>query len=343
MKTIKDRSLKFETGITSGIGHRLLWEFNFYPLSLLFKGYANTNIRIYHGRGFYDDEGEEVYAKSNVIVWQKTGSKVTSEDDERALVSHRVQTGATLTAGKYSFPFEFQIPANARQSVPPVVDSHADFAYLSYYIKATIKRGKMFKRGNVVSHRGIWVERAVDLAKDPNNMIAVHEEKVQTTGLLTSGKVVCRASLPCRGYIRGSHNHVPLRLEVDNQSGGEINNVKACVVLLVSYRSTPKSWHGTKSTKVKGVRVYEGAIASGMCPQFDLKLPLAFHESGVDGNLIPAGTLDDCDLIDCKYEVYVHLKRKGMHRDVEMHIPINIGTENTSSVYPSLENVQLKD
>ena len=312
-----------------------------------FKGHANTCLGMYNGQTYYEDRGEIVYAREGVLAWQKEGGSLkVDDDDEEVLVKDKVQTGKSLAPGSYTFPYNFKLPESAIQSVPPIVHSCNDSAALTYYIKATIKKGKTFKRGNVVANQGIWVEKPFDLAKDPSNLASVNEEKEQSTGIFTKGKVVCRASLPCRGFIRGSDNHVPLRLEVDNQSGGDIDNVKAYVQLHGHYRAKNNRWHCTKSTRIKGHKAEEGVIASGMCPQLNMKVPLEFKENCLDGNLIPVGNLEDCDIIDVKYELIVILKRSGLHRNVEMTIPILIGTENSScvagSVYPSLSGLKVK-
>ena len=60
----------------------------------------------------------------------------------------------------------------------------------------------------------------------------------------------------------------------------------------------------------------------------NLELPLEFMD--IDNNLIPSGTLDDCGLIDVKYEIVIKLKRKGLHRNMELKIPVTIGTTNSS-------------
>ena len=68
-----------------------------------------------------------------------------------------------------------------------------------------------------------------------------------------------------------------------------------------------------------------------MEPKLEWLLPWDFSGCSMDGNLMPTGTLDDCKLIDIKYEVIVKVKRSGLHRDMELQIPIYIGNSNSKS------------
>ena len=85
----------------------------------------------------------------------------------------------------------------------------------------------------------------------------------------------------------------------------------------------------------------EGEIADSQSKVIQMKVPLDFSESAIDSNLIPAGTLSDCPLIDVRYELTIKVKRPGMHRNIEMNIPIKIGSVNSKfspseGMYPKL-------
>ncbi len=73
-----------------------------------------------------------------------------------------------------------------------------------------------------------------------------------------------------------------------------------------------------------------------------MEVPLDFSEAAIDSNLIPAGTLSDCQYIDVKYDLNIKVKRSGMHRNIEFNVPIKIGNVNSSGdvsqggLYPSL-------
>ena len=61
----------------------------------------------------------------------------------------------------------------------------------------------------------------------------------------------------------------------------------------------------------------------------DWLLPWDFSGCSLDGNLMPTGTLTDCKLIDIKYDLIVKVKRAGLHRNMELQIPIFIGNKDS--------------
>ena len=299
-------------------------------------GHASTNIRIYHGRGYYDDRGNINYLNETKSLWQKSDGKTTSDTTE--LLEPTVGSGQYIPAGKHRFPFEFIIPADGLPSVPPLVTSHADYAFISWRLKAIINKDKMLRRGNIVTHKGIWVERPVKSTfnVDPTFMSPFRVEEERETGIFGSaGMISCRIDLSRKLYMR--NETVPVRLEIDNKSDGIIEEVKVCIVLGGKYRAKDSKWHGSRSIKVKSTRVREGPVSGGTSPVYNLEIPLDFNGDALDSNLIPGGTLEDCPIIDIHYDVVVELKRKGLHRNIKLEAPIVIGNGTPDTLYPSLK------
>ena len=58
---------------------------------------------------------------------------------------------------------------------------------------------------------------------------------------------------------------------------------------------------------------------------FNWNLPWDFSDCSVDGNLMPVGDLDCSVLLDINYEIDIDIKRSGLHRNMDIHIPIHIG------------------
>ncbi len=304
-------------------------------LRITFKGRALVRIRVYHPRGFYDDYGEEFYVQEETVFWHKADGKDVT--DQFALLStFSLPPSSYIPPGNHRFPFEYVIPADARGSVPDLINSYSDFGYLGYRLKALIDQGKTFHRGNIVTCKGIWVEKSFDIAKVPDEMTPITCEETLMTGFLVkSGKIGLKATLPRRAYIRGET--IPVTLDIENINKIPIDSISARVCLHGKMRAGTGPLRPCRSLSTKSVKVDGESIPADTIRRIQLELPLDFNDSYVDSNLVPAGTLDDCKLLDVHYEIIIKGKRKGVHRDMELNIPITLGTENSATnLYPQL-------
>jgi hypothetical protein len=307
-------------------------------LVLKMRGRAGVSIRIYHPRGYYDHRGHEDYIKENVTFWEKSTSKKSSDvSDEFSLLSTSsgLASSKSIPPGKHQFPFDFKLPSSDQtcSSVPTLVPSTHNYAHVSFRLKAVIDKGKSFGRGNICTHRPIWLEKSFDIGKDKSNLQAASAQESLDTGVAfwKSGKITCNARVPRTVFLKGED--IPLTIEIDNQSKSQITSVTAKIVLGGKAKGGTSVMSPSMPINVKATKLKEGPLNPGMCPVINWTLPMDFRQSSVDNLLIPAGNLADCNLIDIKYYIKIELKRKGLHRNMELSIPIKVGTENSAEQY----------
>ena len=291
-----------------------------------------------------DLEGTDVYAEEETLAWQTDKGRKGDVGDKFTLldggnVPSSLQS-KVLPAGDHKFFFEFTLPSECPGSTPDLIAScgigsnWSDYAYIFYRVKAKIDSGKTFTR-DPVTYKGLWVDQMMDIAADEDDMSPFSLDKCLDTGIAfcKGGRVSCTAKLPRRAFVRGEE--IPITLEIENQASGEIAGVEAQVVLSGEARAGTGLWAVKRPINLKGKKVEETGIPKGKHGVIQLKVPLDFSESPIDSNLIPAGTLSDCPIIDVQYDVAVKVKRPGLHRNIEMDIPIKIGNLNGSAAPPS--------
>jgi hypothetical protein len=297
------------------------------------QGRSFVQVRCYHSKGYFDVTGEETFVREKKSVWERISDKGDVGDQMSLLaVEAGIAKSSVLAEGSHSFPFEFSIPTDVPQSAPPMVISTHNKGYLMYRIKAAIDQQKTGGFGNIVIHKGIWIQKEVDIAQDPKNLERVHVEETLETNTIAfwkSGKITVRATMEKPGCLIGQP--VPIRIEICNESNGEINAVSACIRMYGKARQANSRAAAGNTIDVKSEKVKEGAVAVGMNPVYSWVLPWDFSNCSVDGNLLPVGDLNDSKLLDINYEINIKLKRKALHRNMELHIPIFVGSTNSKA------------
>lgn len=297
-------------------------KFNLEKINLDFIGSAKTRYRVYHGRGYYDSMEEEKYIDKKLSLWTK--------DDSFSGTSTSPSGGADLPPGEYEWPFEFQIPVDGIiSSVPCLNPCTVFYNYVAYRLKAVLDKGNMFNRGGIATCQGIWVEKEADVAANMENMNPIVDKKYQQTGVFNDGHIELHVKLPKAGYVVGED--VPVSIEVDNRSGGVVEEIEAKVVLSGKYVTGKSKLSCSKSFKHEANPVKAGPIANGESPHFDWTLNLIFSNTEIDEHLLPPTDLN-CNLMYVKYNVVVTAKRKAMHRDVTLKVPITIGNTNSKEM-----------
>ncbi|ELU00990.1 hypothetical protein CAPTEDRAFT_207944, partial [Capitella teleta] len=301
-------------------------------LQVAFVGQVTMNIRMYHQHGYYDDTRHEEFVKEKTILWEKASDKDTAPADTFSLLgvsSGEPQRSRVLPAGKHRFSFEFHIPSDAPPTVPPLYISTTNYAHLVWRLKAKIVTGSFFKCKNITTHRGILLRTDLDIATNPENLTSISTEEELDTGLLwNSGKITCKATVGQAGHIRGEP--VNLTLELNNSSGGNINRVEAFVRCHGKARLSESKLSCSLKINLKTTKVIMEDIKSNSYEVFRRTIPWDFKESSADGNLLPVGHLEESKMLDVNYEVTIKIKRKGLHRNFELCVPLEIGTVNSA-------------
>ena len=288
-----------------------------------FLGEAISNVKTYDKYAYFDESHRETYANDHCVLWQRTGLDIAGKDD-------KPETGEMIPAGDHRFPFTFTIPMETSQSTPNLLPSCQRSCYVVYRLKAMIATESVEEegQGDIVTHKGLWVEKPFDIAEDPDNLVPFTDEETLDTGVIfKSGSISIKATLPRRGFVRGEE--IPLTLEIDNQTLGDIDRVSACIAMHGVFRYFPTKLSATRSIKICSAKKQIRNVSETSQTILDWKLAWDFTGASVDGNLLPTGTLDDCKLIDVKYDVLVKVKRAGMHRNMHLEIPLVIGNKNS--------------
>ena len=308
-------------------------------LNLEFHGGAHTKIIVRRGQSSRAAKGKEIYVNNNTWLWLKKGVHKTA-----SVGLLPIATEDALRPGRHTFPFKFAMPSHAKPSVPPFKRGR-DSAHLAYFLKATIDKGIPLRKGNIVLHQALWVNRPKDIA---HNLQPVRVDQTLATGFMSccfGGRksITCRTSLPHSGFIKG--DAVPLSLEIDNNSGHVIPEVTCSVEARCIFKARDCSRQRIKILQKDGVQLRTGPISPNMSPFFQLMLqtdgfPATFFSGGIDGMLVPPTPFSDCGIIYVDYRVKVEFKKKGACCKSRIYIPIMTGTHNsgqlgsTSNPYP---------
>ncbi|ELU10637.1 hypothetical protein CAPTEDRAFT_215174 [Capitella teleta] len=303
---------------------------------LNFVGQTAVNVRFYKKSEQKDNTQYEKFANETRVLWARTSDSGRSQtSDKYSLLDTPESPSAFCTemeAGEHKFYFDFDIPEDAPQSIPPLVISSVNFAHLVWRLKAKIHMGSFFKVGNISTHRGLWVAREYDIATMTDSLLPVIVEESVDTGIMPfkkGGKLKCKASIPRAAHVRG--HSVQLKLEVDNQSKGEISKVQAYIRLQGRARLSDQKLSLSNKIHLKSEHAIEGPVGAGMCPTYEWTLPWDWSDSSADGRWLPVGQLEESKLIDFKYEVVVKLSRKGLHRTMELCLPLTVGSYDSGA------------
>ena len=274
-----------------------------------------------------DAYGEEKYMDESIMLW--TRAKCGANLSEKLIPNSDVLPPSDrIPPGDYEFPFAFQIPPIALASCPPLYDVDGRQCHIVYRLVAVINRNKLFKRGNILAMQGLWVEQEVDIADNADDLVPLVVEKSYKPGVFRkSGHLNCIARLPSRAFVKGET--IELDLEIANHTPLDIDEVRARVVIEGKARTGYGTFDETVRFKNRSEKEKCGMIAINTTET--CKLSLDLKNTGIDNNLLPfSRNLQNCKLIDLKYTIEIKFKRKGLHRKLDMKIPIVLGSHNTA-------------
>ena len=278
----------------------------------------------------YRAKGVDTHMTEYLTLWHNTKTKPKTSGDHVVCVDDEVlPVSDSIPPGSHDIPFQFVIPGDAKASCPPLIVDAMNYyeTYIGYRLKASLNVEGMAK--NVVSRHGLWVE---DHDTEEAHKEPVHFEKTLKGGILgKSGNIKC--TIDCQSILSTGKAYLPITLNIDNQTTTDVTEVGARIVLSgVGYSSkkTTKWFQQDFSHKGKKVLYRDKSIPAGTADCCQLNVPLDFSKCSVDTNLIPeSNAMEDTILITINYELVVELKRGGMHRNLEVKVPITL-TKDTN-------------
>ncbi|XP_001599906.1 arrestin domain-containing protein 17 [Nasonia vitripennis] len=213
-----------------------------------------------------------------------------------------------LPAGTHTYPFNYVLTPNLPSSF------ESDFGRVRYTAKASLDRPWKFDQETKVA---FTVVSHLDLNQQPNAAGPVMFEKSKTFCCLCCGSppLAVNISLPVRGYVPGQT--IPVKVNVENQSGITVETVKLILQKIVTYTATtPRS--ETKVTEDTISEVSKGPVGGNETTSYEQNLEVP---------PLPPSNLKNCGLIDLEYKLKVEACVTGFyHRNLTESTTIYIGT-----------------
>ncbi|XP_051165266.1 arrestin domain-containing protein 17-like [Leptopilina boulardi] len=234
-----------------------------------------------------------------------------------------------LKAGEHFYPFMCSLPPN----IPSSFES--DLGYVRYTIKAILDRPWKFDHE---TKDAFTVVSSFDLNTESRAMEPIMEEKTKTFCCLccASAPLSVNISLPVRGYVPGQS--MPIKVNVENQSGVEVTTVKLILQKVVTYRvNTPHT--DTKTEYMTIAEVSKGPVDGN---------GNVSYEQSLDIPALPPSNLNNCGIIDLKYELKFEACVDGWYRkNLRKSTLVFIGTvplaNYQSLVAPAKPEYPIKD
>ena len=210
-----------------------------------------------------------------------------------------------LAAGRYEFPFNFQLPSNC--VLPTSFESQN--GYIRYSLLARIHRQSPFKRDHTII-RGITVDEIVDINTPRlTKPLLRSNEKTLFSLCCTSGPISLSAKTDRGGYcLRES---IALSVEVENHSNTRVTRIRAALQQVVTcYARGRRLVHNQIIQRITGPGIEPGATFNWN----NQLLP------------IPATvpSISNCRILKVSYVLTVKLGAPGAN-DLHVSIPITVG------------------
>ncbi|XP_007894429.1 arrestin domain-containing protein 1b [Callorhinchus milii] len=243
--------------------------------------------------------------KANDTVWQAEEQYFSS-----TLV---VAEKASLSAGEYTYPFQFLLPATAPTSF------EGPFGKISYRIRATVETprfSKDYKAEKVFYILNLLNLNEINDIEQPNVM---HVNKKFSYMLVKSGTASLTVSTDLKGYTSGQI--IQLTTAIQNQSGKDLGNIVASLIQKATYKSKRAIYDLRTIAEVEGSGVKSWKQAE-------------WREQIIVPPL-PQSSLHGCNLIQIDYLIQVSIRSP----EILVSLPIYIGNiaVNSPPLTPSRE------
>ncbi|XP_045216632.2 arrestin domain-containing protein 3-like isoform X2 [Mercenaria mercenaria] len=231
-------------------------------------------------------------------------SNETYFNDTVCLFSGKQQSGkdsVKLQAGRYSYPFNFQLPLGIPSSY------EATIGRVRYFLQSDIDIPWAFDKH---TRRMITVVNLLDLNTIPNAMNGTSRTNQKTLCCLCceSDPICAMLAVDRIGYVPGEA--IVFRSEINNNSNREMTCSKANLVMQVRYHAT------TKTRTVYNIvnQMVHGKIEGGGT---DVWMNEKLHIPAV-----PPSYLRGCNIIDIRYYMMITVDPSGL--GFELNVPVEV-------------------
>ncbi|XP_077991740.1 arrestin domain-containing protein 3-like [Glandiceps talaboti] len=249
-----------------------------------------------------------VYFNECVTLW---GKEVGNKSGENP----------TLPAAVHQFPFRFQLPPTGL----PSSFEGIRYGSVRYIIKSNIDRPWKFDHN---SKRAFTVSGfPLDLNRIPDATIAQQDENQKTVCCLccASGPIIMTATIDRKGYVPG--DTIMTGIDVSNNSSRNILDSTASLVQLCTFTAFRRG-HGRMHTRTTTVDV--STIKGAGCGPNDT---ISWRQQPLPVPAIPASGLEGFNYINIEYYVKFEADISGTPLDLEVKLPVIIGTIPLQQVY----------
>ncbi|XP_072051337.1 arrestin domain-containing protein 3-like [Amphiura filiformis] len=225
-----------------------------------------------------------------------------------------------LDAGEHIFPFQFQLPA---KPLPHAFEGR--FGRIRYKVRAKIDRPG--KHDHTVEKMFSVVGVPIDLNNKPEASMPSKSEDEKTVCCLccATGPIRAEAQTNKSGYVPGETIWVTGMVE--NNSTREISSITAKLIQKLEFKAE-REGHGSLHHKVLYITLGE-ARGEG-CGENETA---SFEQKSIPVPSCPPSDLEGCGIMDIEYYVEFEADVSGTPFDLELKLPITIGTVPLFSAY----------
>ena len=263
-------------------------------ISIVFSGKAYVHWTEQHSTGTGDNRRTETvhYSDTEILV-----------NDVFIQLWGNGKDSQELAAGRYEFPFKFQLPSNL--VLPTSFESHT--GYIRYSLLARMSRSWKFDH---TTTRAITVNEIIDINAAQLTMpLSSSNEKTLCCLCCASGPLSLSAQTDRGGYCPGES--IAISTEGENHSNRRVNSVRATLKQVVVYNARGhRRVVGHIIQRIEGPGIEPGASSNWS----NELLPIPA--------IVPS--INSCRILNLSYVLTVTF---GIPRAVDLHvtIPVTIG------------------
>lgn len=249
---------------------------------------------------------------------------------ERDLIGSKGAEPSEIQPGTYTYDFAHRLPRNIPYSIEGV------YGFVKYFVMVTLDLPWDMYDKNVV--KPFTVKRFEDLnymsgMRDPREVIT--RKEIDSPSWIfwkgATGHVTMKGSIPQCGYAPGEK--ISVDVEINNQSTVEIENVSISLQNVGSYVCQTPWARMEKSTQLKISEVVSQGVKAGYTAK--IKEQLLVPES------TPITSVMFCNVYQISYNVQVSIKFRRWNNNVNLNIPVYIGSVGLKSADELDKNVRI--